>query len=153
MDIVNNEDIIDGRDNIGNTALHIAAELGLTSMVELLVDCGASLLAQNSHGMYPLHLAVEANNVSTVKRLIDLAGERLVLGMLCESLKCIESHYLPVATSCQHHHYKGVYTNEHLLFDDICPCLHIYPLPIIHHFGIVHRDMQCRGRNPEGLQK
>jgi len=73
---------LDEQDNIGNTALLIAAENGHTRAVEKLVLLGASLLAENNYGMNALALAVQSDQLGTTSRLCDLAGDHLELRMV-----------------------------------------------------------------------
>jgi ankyrin repeat protein len=68
---------INEKNDVGNTALHIAAELGYAGIVEQLVQAGADLLAENNYRSIPLHVAIEANHRTVVKRLLDLAGDLL----------------------------------------------------------------------------
>jgi hypothetical protein len=42
----------------GNTPLHLAAEKGYSAIVQLLIDSGADLLAQNDEGNTPLDIAL-----------------------------------------------------------------------------------------------
>ena len=69
-------DCIEERDNMGNTALLIAAEKGFTRALEKLLLLGASLLAENNYGMNALTLAVQSNHLSTVARICDLGKAR-----------------------------------------------------------------------------
>jgi len=60
------------RDNIGNTAAHIAALYGYTEIMKLLVAAGANLEAQTYYlpGGSPLHLAALNGGAGTVKVLL-----------------------------------------------------------------------------------
>ena len=62
-------DCIEAKNHVGNTALHIAAELGYAGIVEQLVHAGADLLAENTYKSTPLHVAIEADHMTVVKRL------------------------------------------------------------------------------------
>ncbi|MGY8815342.1 MAG: ankyrin repeat domain-containing protein [Gammaproteobacteria bacterium] len=53
----------------GWTPLHAAAYIGANSLVEFLVDKGASLDAQNGCGRTPLSLAEAENSVGLIKRI------------------------------------------------------------------------------------
>ena len=49
----------DPRDNIGESPLHLAAQLGHVSTITRLLDAGAPVDAASSAGYQPLHLAAE----------------------------------------------------------------------------------------------
>ena len=58
------------RDRRGLTALHHAARCGHVEVIEQLINRGADLEAANRHGHVPLSVAVEANQLDAVKRLL-----------------------------------------------------------------------------------
>jgi len=66
--------VIDMVDEIGNTALHVAAMKGEVKIIKILVKGGANLLAENQYKMLPLHLGVEADDVRTIDTLLDCVG-------------------------------------------------------------------------------
>ncbi len=56
----------------GTTPLHLATEKGYSSIVKLLIDSGADLLAQNAEGMTPLDVALTVKKfVKTTNILYD----------------------------------------------------------------------------------
>ena len=66
---------VEAIDDKGNTALHKAAPLDRTQMIELLVvELGLDVNATNNKGETPLHLASLNSGVESVKKLIDLGA-------------------------------------------------------------------------------
>jgi ankyrin repeat protein len=64
--------ILSSRTAQGNTALHIAAELGHASFAEVVLGMNDGLLvSQNDNGDTPLHLAARAGKVDAVELLIE----------------------------------------------------------------------------------
>uniref|UniRef100_A0A7S4L221 Uncharacterized protein n=1 Tax=Paramoeba aestuarina TaxID=180227 RepID=A0A7S4L221_9EUKA len=61
---------LDGKDGLGNTALHYACFGQHQDAVEILVKLGAPINQQNLAGDTPLHKAVEKNYFSIAKFLI-----------------------------------------------------------------------------------
>ena len=59
------------KDVYGNRPLHLAAERGHASIVQLLLGCQANVDGKNRHGNTPLHLAVGADQVSVAELLIS----------------------------------------------------------------------------------
>jgi ankyrin repeat protein len=57
------------------TALHLAAELGLTDIVKLLLAAGARTDAVTSSGMLPLHQATMDGHTDTVLLLLDAGSD------------------------------------------------------------------------------
>lgn len=53
--------VLDGQDELGNTAMHRAAALGQTDLVKILLEQGARATIQNHAGDTALHSACEAN--------------------------------------------------------------------------------------------
>jgi ankyrin repeat protein len=68
------EKIINIKDQLGRTALHLAAQHNLVDMPKLLQEEGADLDAQDNEGFTPLHLAVQQGLLGTVTRLIGLGA-------------------------------------------------------------------------------
>ena len=62
---------IEARDDMGQTALHRAAERGLTPIVGLLFSRGANIEAKDKSNQTPLHLASLSGEVSTVELLLN----------------------------------------------------------------------------------
>ena len=48
---------------LGNTALHLASGLGLTSVVEALLNKNASVQATDANGYTPLHVRIQSSNI------------------------------------------------------------------------------------------
>ena len=61
---------LNGKDGLGNTALHYACFGQHLDAVEFLVKLGAGLNEQNLAGDTPLHKAVEKNSISIVQFLL-----------------------------------------------------------------------------------
>lgn len=72
--------ILDSPDNRGMTPLHYAADVGLVSMVDKLIQSGAWTTKRNRFGETPLHLACRRRNMSTVKLLMNHTSEIVVNG-------------------------------------------------------------------------
>ena len=62
---------LDEVDGEGNTLLHVAAELGNTSLIDFCVDAGLNINAKNKEGERPLHVAVSAGAVDAAKSLLE----------------------------------------------------------------------------------
>lgn len=60
---------VNGRNDRGCTALHMAAKRGLVEMCTLLLDRGASVLARSPKGLGPLHYAVRSGSVEVCEVL------------------------------------------------------------------------------------
>lgn len=58
----------------GQTALHIACEIGQDNAYNLLVEYGASLVVRDQKGYVPLHYAVVNERTAIVKQLIAIPG-------------------------------------------------------------------------------
>ena len=67
--------LIKESDDDGNTALHIAAELGNIRAARILLYYGASVDAVNSAGLYPLHLASLNGNPAIVSLLVESGAD------------------------------------------------------------------------------
>ena len=61
-------------DGSGNTALHYAAEWGLTDAISALVRKGANMEIRNANGETPIFSAVKNNDPSVIKMLVDLGA-------------------------------------------------------------------------------
>lgn len=75
--------VLVGLDTIGfvqenRTPLHVAAHLGLTDTVKLLLSHEANFEAQDKYGNTALHLACDSGNVATVQALLG-AGKKITL--------------------------------------------------------------------------
>mmetsp|Transcript_38330 Transcript_38330/g.120666 ORF Transcript_38330/g.120666 Transcript_38330/m.120666 type:complete len:1644 (-) Transcript_38330:81-5012(-) len=89
---------IDSRDRDKSSVLHVAAFMGHTEMIDLLIQRQADLYAVNSTGHTCLHTACRNGHVDVVRRLIALGGERLVLmqtntGWLCTHSAAQNGHF------------------------------------------------------------
>ncbi|OQS05348.1 hypothetical protein THRCLA_02508 [Thraustotheca clavata] len=72
--------VIDAIDEMGFTSLHFAAALGLTNMVELLLQANAKQLPSKT-GIFPHECALEAGHIAIAERLqphIEPVKENLV---------------------------------------------------------------------------
>ncbi|GET91753.1 hypothetical protein, unknown function [Leishmania tarentolae] len=66
------------RDGCGNSAAHVAASLGFSCMVEILVsECGCAVDEYNASGLTPLHLAALHGHADCVLLLRDLGADPL----------------------------------------------------------------------------
>lgn len=57
-------------DQLGFTALHVAAQFGRDMLMELLVERGADLEARTAEGYAPEHVAAGAGQVAAIEWLI-----------------------------------------------------------------------------------
>lgn len=64
-------DVFKSKNEIDQNALHLAANLGFTSLVKVFIKFGVDYNATDAFGMSPLHLAVERNSLSLVKELLS----------------------------------------------------------------------------------
>ena len=62
--------VVDARDKKGRTALFRAARLGWTSIVELLLSCGADVNLVEQSGEAPLQAAARYGHIECVKLLL-----------------------------------------------------------------------------------
>ncbi|CAG9580565.1 hypothetical protein LMJF_33_0140 [Leishmania major strain Friedlin] len=66
------------RDASGNSATHVAASLGFSCMVDILVtECGCAVDEYNASGLTPLHLAALHGHVDAARLLRDLGADPL----------------------------------------------------------------------------
>lgn len=68
-------DNLDIVDEEGNTALMYAAEQSSAERVQIFIDSGASINAQNIDGSTPLHQAIDFRNVDAVKVLVNSGAD------------------------------------------------------------------------------
>ena len=66
---------IDAEDIFGDTALHIAAERGVESLVQLLLSAGANIQAQDQIGETALMTAIESGRETIVQRLLEAGAD------------------------------------------------------------------------------
>ena len=66
---------MNAQDNYGETAVHIAARIGMgADIIQKLVDAGADPNERNKKGQTPLMLAVERNQLEQAKVFIRLGA-------------------------------------------------------------------------------
>lgn len=58
---------VDMRDGLGNTALHYAAALGFSEVIQLLLEHGANIETENYEGQTPLFYAMEYHQIDEAK--------------------------------------------------------------------------------------
>jgi hypothetical protein len=83
------------RDVDGRTALHIAARIGNTELVSLLLDQGALVTATDHNGSTPLHLACQKGHQATVLLLLgedSLINAVDIRGNTCLHFACSNGH-------------------------------------------------------------
>jgi ankyrin repeat protein len=68
--LIENSTVIQAEDSQGQTALHIAAQMGNHRLMLLLLRRGASINAEDNDSSTPLHLAVKARSARCVRLLI-----------------------------------------------------------------------------------
>ena len=66
---------VNAADSVGNTALHVAAEMNESDMVRFLVNLGANTKCKNRSGDTPLHVAVRNNSFESAKILSAVKGD------------------------------------------------------------------------------
>lgn len=66
-----NKQILDIGDHDSNTAVHFAAENGMTDNLEQLVWEGAEIMVKNCREETPLHLAAKNGHSETVRKILD----------------------------------------------------------------------------------
>ena len=79
--LAQNDQIINSRDSLGNTALHMAVEAGQIDTIKILLDANADPYVVNNRGLSPLSSACTYNNQKAmdVLALYDLRCLRVVL--------------------------------------------------------------------------
>lgn len=60
QELLNKQAVLDHVNNAGNTPLHIASSYGNVSVVQLLLNSGASVCIQNNQGQSCLDVAVQS---------------------------------------------------------------------------------------------
>jgi hypothetical protein len=83
------------RDVDGRTALHIAARIGSTELVSLLVENGALVTATDHHSATPLHLACQKGHQKTVLLLLgedSPVNAADIRGNTCLHFACSNGH-------------------------------------------------------------
>jgi ankyrin repeat protein len=88
---------VDGIDEEGNTALHMAAECGTEDVVRFLVERGADANAVNDEGDSPLHKATISNFVNIIGLLVTGHAD---VNIQVSTLKCHPVIYISEG-SCQ----------------------------------------------------
>jgi Ankyrin repeats (3 copies) len=73
-DLLNLKDV-GARDKDGNTALHLAAKVGIDELVGWLLEAGSDVNAQNGFGCTPLHFAGEGENGGVIERLLHSGAD------------------------------------------------------------------------------
>lgn len=71
--------------DFGNTPLHIAAEKGYYSVVEMLIKDNVDINARNRFGETPLHLAVMMGYKTIVQLLLDNRADASITSMKGET--------------------------------------------------------------------
>jgi tetratricopeptide (TPR) repeat protein len=90
---------ISANNHIGETALHIAAELGDPELVGLLVTAGADVLHKDIWGGTPLHVAAGRGRLDILELLLDKCSDINALGKDNKTALCLaaERGHLEVA--------------------------------------------------------
>jgi ankyrin repeat protein len=68
--LAENPGLVDSRDDVQNTALHLAGSHGLLNLCKLLVEKGAKVGAVNLQGNTPLHSACFFNRIPVIELLL-----------------------------------------------------------------------------------
>lgn len=76
------------KDDLGQTALHVAASEGHTDIVQLLLDKGLDPLAPDKEGKTALHGAAFAGHVSVIRTLLEYKGNLLALDINRNAALC-----------------------------------------------------------------
>ena len=64
--------MVNERDAVGNTPVHVAARNGTVEMVQLLFDNGGDLSLKNEDEQTSLHLAADYGRTRTVRKICEL---------------------------------------------------------------------------------
>lgn len=73
--LIDNGALIDGQDENGRTALHIAAYSGSPSITRTLLSRGANSDAKDKHGRTALHSAAKSHSSATIATLVEFGVE------------------------------------------------------------------------------
>jgi ankyrin repeat protein len=68
--------LLDAKDGLGRTALHLAARNGHTAVAGQLLDKGGAIDAKDRAGSSPLHLAASYGHPAVAERLISVGPAR-----------------------------------------------------------------------------
>lgn len=83
LDVPEARSISEARDAQQNTALHVAAGLGHSQMIQILVqECFCDVRAFNGAGMTPFHLAVQNGRLECAKLLCKYGADPLQITMV-----------------------------------------------------------------------
>ena len=77
----NGFEVLEAVDENGNTPLHLACVGGNATVVQLLLDNGASMTAANSRGEVPVHTASQYKSVEIVEQLLK-NGDHTMIGLI-----------------------------------------------------------------------
>lgn len=69
------QEILQGKDCLGNTLLHLAALIGNENLTEQLVSYNSDPNSKGAAGLSPLHVASAIGSVSVLEELIDANGD------------------------------------------------------------------------------
>jgi ankyrin repeat protein len=68
--ISENRNLVNSRNELGSTPLHIAASISAPDMVRLLIDKGATVNVKDSRGTTPLHVAAFTGHKENLELLL-----------------------------------------------------------------------------------
>jgi hypothetical protein len=71
------EEIVNQRDHVGRTALHVAILSRATEITCDLIDAGARITARLADGKAPLHLASQYDQVAVVHKLLEKSAQNV----------------------------------------------------------------------------
>ena len=106
------ESEVDEKDREGNTLLHIAADVGQVQVVQLLVQCGASVLTRNKAGLTPPQLAAHRHQRQGRSRVSDTSWKRFRAACHKGNMDTVKSLLCHDITVCDRG--KGGATGLHL---------------------------------------
>lgn len=89
--------LIDGQNEDGKTALHIAAELGHEKSLEVLIKYGGNVLLPNSIGQLALHVAIQNGHSGVVEILLATCTKNLK-----DFQAALSRRQSPLIMACQH---------------------------------------------------